>query len=92
MADRDIPLAQGRAMAKKKKTPSLREQLKEAIRQSGQSLYLLAQATGIDTGRLSRFLRGERGLSFEALEKIWTVLDLRIAGAGPRPGLETKDD
>jgi transcriptional regulator with XRE-family HTH domain len=79
-------------MAKKKKTPGLREQLKEAIRQSGKSLYQLAQATGIDSGRLSRFLRGERGLSFEALEKIWAALDLRIAGAAPGPGLEKEDD
>src|SRR6266851_6757745 len=48
------------------KDQDLAEQLREAIRTSGQSLTQLGKGCGIDSARLSRFMRGERGLSFEA--------------------------
>src|SRR5262245_10877465 len=78
---------QGGAMAKKKAVPSgetgLKEQIREAIRNSGQSLHQLGDACNIGADRLSRFVRGERRLSLEAAEKLCQVLHL---GLSPLPG------
>ena len=41
------------------------DQLRRAIRDSGQTQLAIAEATGIDQGTLSKFLRDERGLSLE---------------------------
>jgi transcriptional regulator with XRE-family HTH domain len=63
---------------------SLVEQLRDAIQQSGRSLNQLAQLTGVDSGRLSRFMTGKRGLSQGALDRIFRALQLRvIAGSAP---------
>jgi transcriptional regulator with XRE-family HTH domain len=63
--------------------PGLREQLREAIRASGQNLNQLSIATGIGRDRLSRFVRGERGISLEAAERICNVLGLKLAEETP---------
>jgi transcriptional regulator with XRE-family HTH domain len=55
-------------------------QLKQAIREDGRSLNQIAQATGVGSDRLSRFMTGKRGLSIDALDKIWLALGLRIVG------------
>lgn len=59
----------------------LREQLRDAIRESGESLQGLGRRTGVGADRLSRFVRGERGLSLEAAEKLCLALGLRLARA-----------
>jgi transcriptional regulator with XRE-family HTH domain len=62
------------------------DQLREAIRESGESLNHLGQRSGVGRDRLSRFLRGERGLTLDAAEKLCRALGLRLArGAGPSP-------
>ena len=55
------------------------EQLRTAIRQSGLSLRRLGETSGLGADRLSRFLRGERGLTLEAAEKICLCLGLKLA-------------
>src|SRR5262249_19080081 len=77
-------------MARTKKRPaqegsqpegqSVTDQLREAIKQSGESLNQLAGRTGVDRARLSRFVRGERGLSLAAVDELCRVLGLRLAG------------
>jgi transcriptional regulator with XRE-family HTH domain len=63
---------------------SLVEQLRNAIQQSGRSLNQLAQLTGVDSGRLSRFMTGKRGLTQDALDRIFRELQLRVvAGSVP---------
>ena len=70
------------------------QQLRDAIRASGRSLNRLSVVCGVGRDRLSRFLRGERGLTLEAAEKICDVLRLHLAGdpsaadvtEGPPPG------
>jgi transcriptional regulator with XRE-family HTH domain len=74
------------AMAKKKQKeePGLVEQLRAAIRDSGLSLNQLAQQAGVATPMLSRFVKGERGLSLAAAEKVCKALRLgltRLKGA-----------
>src|SRR5262249_20629973 len=66
----------GTIPAKKREVPGVVEQLREAIRGSGQSLSQLGKACGVDATRLSRFVRGERDLTLSAVEKICRVLGL----------------
>jgi transcriptional regulator with XRE-family HTH domain len=65
-------------MAEKKGEPTLTDQLREAIRQDGRSLSQLGRDTGVDVARLSRFVRGERGLSLDAVDRIAAALRLRL--------------
>jgi transcriptional regulator with XRE-family HTH domain len=77
-------------MAKKKgrtgEASGLKAQLRQAIRDSGQSLNQLSALCGVGRDRLSRFVRGERGISMDAAEKICEVLRLRLITEGPPPG------
>ena len=54
-----------------REAPGLVEQLREGIRQSGQSLNQFACASGVGSDRLSRFLTGKRDLTLEAAEKLF---------------------
>jgi len=71
----------------KKEAPGLVEQLREAIRQSGQTLNHLSGVCGVGRDRLSRFLRGERDLTLSAAEQICRALGLHLAG-GDEPRTE----
>jgi hypothetical protein len=80
-------------MAKKKREeePGLIEQLREQIRKDDRSLNQLGKDTGVDASRLSRFLRGERGLSIEAIDSLFKVLRLNIVRRDkPGPKAEEK--
>lgn len=74
-------------MAKKKQeeAPSVIVQLRDEIRDSGQSLNELGRASGVSAGQLSRFLRGERNLTSEAIDKICRALRLELRKL-TRPG------
>ena len=50
-----------------------------AMRDSGKSVYAIARQSGVSDGQLSRFLRGERMLSMESLDKLCTALNLTLA-------------
>ena len=60
------------------------EQLREAIRRSGQSLNGLSRECGVGRDRLSRFMRGERDLTLSAAEKVCRALRLCLADEGKR--------
>jgi transcriptional regulator with XRE-family HTH domain len=68
---------------KKRRAPGLKEQLREAIRESGKSLNQLSKVCGVGNDRLSRFMRGERGLTIDAVEKICIALRLGLAPLPP---------
>jgi transcriptional regulator with XRE-family HTH domain len=61
---------------KRKKTVS--ETLRAAVGDCGDSLAEVARQTGIDVGNLSRFVRGERGLSVENLDILAEYLNLEL--------------
>lgn len=66
-------------MPMRKKVPQmLTEQLRGIVRDCGKTLGELARETGVDKSALSRFLRGERGLSMEGLDKVGACLGLAI--------------
>ena len=70
-------------MSKRKGRRGLVDQLKQAIGNSGRSLNQLGRDAGIDPGRLSRFLRGERDLTLAAAEKICLALGLTLTESAP---------
>jgi len=54
------------------------DQLRGAIRESGQTQLAIADATGIDQGTISRFMRGKRGLSLENFALLCKYLKLSL--------------
>jgi transcriptional regulator with XRE-family HTH domain len=54
----------------------LTDQIREALGQTGRSLNQLSSQCGIDRGRLSRFLRGERDLTLTAASALCGTLGL----------------
>lgn len=64
---------------KKAAAKTLSEQLREAIQASGISGYALAQATGISTGVLSRFINRERDIRMETADKIAKHLEVSLS-------------
>ncbi len=79
---------------KKREACDLVDQIREAIRDSGQSLYQISQASGIAASQLSRFMRGERTLTLPAAARVCQSLHLRLitdpsapdVQEGPPPG------
>jgi hypothetical protein len=63
------------------------EQLRQAIRDSGKGLNALGAECGVDGGRLSRFMRGERDLTLEGAAAVCKALGLYLAreSAAPEP-------
>jgi len=57
----------------------LTESLREAIEQSGQTRYAIAQGTGISEAQLSRFVRRIQGISIENAQIIAGHLGYDIA-------------
>jgi hypothetical protein len=62
-----------------RKSPTISEQLRRAIRESGRSQYSISQATRGKVSRFSicRFLQGE-GLSLASIDRIGAVLGLEV--------------
>jgi transcriptional regulator with XRE-family HTH domain len=54
------------------------DQLRRAIRDSGMTRYAISVITGIDQGTLSKFMKGERGLSLAAIDKLMDHLGLEV--------------
>ena len=69
-----------------KKTPGelpLIQQLRDEIRNSGESLNQLGRNAGIGPDQLSRFLRGERTLTLPAVAKVCEALGLELMRRTP---------
>jgi transcriptional regulator with XRE-family HTH domain len=54
------------------------EQLKQVVRECGMSRYAISVRTGIDQATLSKFVKGERGLSLAAIDKLMDALGLEV--------------
>jgi transcriptional regulator with XRE-family HTH domain len=59
-------------------TERLSEQVRQAIERSGLSHYAIGQATGINKASLSRFMNGKMGLTLENIDRIASLLGLRL--------------
>jgi plasmid maintenance system antidote protein VapI len=65
-------------MAKKHPKPTVSETLREAIRESGMSLYRLAKDSGIGYSILWRFLEGERQLTTDTVDRLCDFLGCNL--------------
>jgi hypothetical protein len=61
----------------------LARQLQAAVTATGQSLYAIAQASGVPAPVLQRFINGERGITLETAGKLAEYLGLALL---PVPG------
>jgi hypothetical protein len=60
---------------------SLSEDLREAIRRSGKSVYQIAKAANVSQIVVSRFLSGERDIRMETADRLAEVLDLKLGAS-----------
>jgi transcriptional regulator with XRE-family HTH domain len=70
-------------MAGKKGAPTLVDQIRQAIRLSGQTLSEISRASGVDVTRISRFVRGIRSIDVAAASAICGVLGYHLAKDAP---------
>jgi DNA-binding phage protein len=56
----------------------LTRQLQEAVNATGQSLYSIAQASGVAAPVLQRFINGERGITLDTASKLARYLGLGL--------------
>jgi len=59
-------------------TVPLTQQLQAALAATGQSLYAIAQASGVAAPVLQRFVNGERGITLETAGKLAAYLGLAL--------------
>jgi transcriptional regulator with XRE-family HTH domain len=57
---------------------SIVDQLRRAIKASGQTEYAIAKGSGVSQSIVNRFVSGERGISLETAAKIATYLKLDL--------------
>ena len=65
-------------MSKRKMPDTITGQLRWYVKHCGISTYQLERETGIDSGGLSRFIRGERGLHLDNIDVLGEHLGLRV--------------
>jgi hypothetical protein len=65
----------------------LTKQLQAAIRATGQSLYSIAQASGVAAPVLQRFVNGERGITLDTASKLASYLGLSLVPESQRKAL-----
>jgi DNA-binding phage protein len=73
--------AHRRSLHSRKGSLNLVEELRQAIRNCGQTEYRVAKESGLAQPVLNRFLRGERGVSLETAAKVCQYLGLHLAPA-----------
>jgi hypothetical protein len=54
------------------------DRLRQAVRESGVSRYVIWKQTGIDQATLSKFVHGQAGMSLDAINRLMTFLELEI--------------
>lgn len=63
---------------KRKRKPTVTEQLRLAIERSDQSRYAICKALDIDQGQLSKFMHKQRGLGLEVMDRLCAYLKLEL--------------
>ena len=60
--------------------------LKNAVRASGQSLYAIAKATGLNEDSLSRFMRGRQSLRLDKADILAEYIGVQVRQTGKLKG------
>ncbi|HHH76271.1 MAG TPA: hypothetical protein ENL03_04535 [Phycisphaerae bacterium] len=68
------------------KQETITETLKIAVRDSGESLYAICKATGLNEDSLSRFMRGRQSLRLDLADKLATHLGIECRQSKRRKG------
>ncbi|MDP6151785.1 MAG: helix-turn-helix transcriptional regulator [Phycisphaeraceae bacterium] len=63
---------------------TMSDQVRQAIKQCGQTRYAISKQTGITEGALSRFMAGERDMTLRTLERIAPLIGVRLMVDRPR--------
>jgi hypothetical protein len=66
------------------------DQLRRAILDSGRTRYAIGRESGVAESVLSRFVRGERGLSSESIDVLMEYLGLEIRPQRKARGRKTR--
>jgi len=61
------------------------EQMRQLVRECGQSRYRISKDTGISQAILSKFVNGE-GMSFKTLDKLAAYLNWEVRQRDPKGG------
>jgi transcriptional regulator with XRE-family HTH domain len=68
------------------------DDLREAIKNSGQTCYALAKQAGVDPAALRKFVDGKRGLSLDTFDPLAEVLGMALVKRGEcAPTMEPPD-
>lgn len=79
-------------MPKKAKRP-LSRQLRDAVDDCGMTRYQISKQTGIPQSTLSRFISGERELSFDVMDRLGEFLGIELLVRGPaKPTAKRRKD
>ncbi len=62
---------------------TLSDQIRAAVEASGLPDSRVAEAIGVDKSSMSRFMRGERGLTLNTLDRLGTLLRVQLSADGP---------
>ncbi len=65
-------------MTRARKSETLAGTVRQAIRDSGETMYRVALDSGVNYTTLHRFMTGKRAISLEALEKLCAYLGMRL--------------
>jgi transcriptional regulator with XRE-family HTH domain len=72
-----------KAESSKVQPSALSEQLKDAFRQSGKSIYAVAKGSGISQPMLSRFIGGRRGITLKTAEQLAAYFEMQLVVCRP---------
>lgn len=72
------------ATRRRPRVESMPDQLRRLVREDGTSAYALARAAGIHDSQVSRWLRGDRDLSFESAGRLAAALGVEPLRLGRR--------
>jgi predicted transcriptional regulator len=67
---------------------SFSDQLRQAVRDSSMTRYAISVQTGIAQSTLCKFLKGERGMSLDSVDRLMECLGLEIRPRRTRKVIE----
>ena len=70
----------------RRRQKTLSDQLRQAIKTSGHTRYAICKATGIDQAAMSKFMKGQVGLSLASLEQLTDFLRLELVRRPDKKG------
>jgi hypothetical protein len=64
--------------SRKRETPRVSNVLRQAVRDTGETLYRVSKDSGVSYAPLHRFMKGQSALSLGAVDRLCAYLGLRL--------------